>query len=357
MNLECIGWSAAWHEGFSIHASVGLVPARIAGEHRGAYDAMTEAGPVAAEVSGRFRHEAQSRADYPAVGDWVALDMPAGAPRAVIHAILPRATVLSRRAAGTKVAEQPVAANVDVLFLVSALGADLNYRRIERYLTLARESGAAPVILLNKADCHADAEAARQAVQALAGDVPVVLTSAVSNEGLHGLRECLGQGMTGALVGSSGVGKSSIVNALLGVPLLATAAVREKDERGRHTTTRRELIPIPGGGVLIDTPGMRELSLWADESALEGAFDEISALAAECRFRDCSHVGEPGCAVQRALAEGVLDMGRYEGYLRQRREIRHHMAESNVHVRLAERKRWKAIHKANRHNTKRTGVE
>lgn len=352
MNLHDLGWSPVWQNAFSQVGDEKLMPARVTSEHRGAYCVATDSGERLAEVSGRFRHCANGRRDFPAVGDWVALEVPDAVSRCLIHAVLPRLSMFLRKAAGPGVDEQVVAANVDVVFLVSGLDNDFNVRRIERYVTLAYESGAGPVIVLNKADVAEDLEQARLDAEAVACGIPVLVASAATGTGLESMRKCILPGTTGALLGSSGVGKSSLLNALLGREAMKTAEVREDDSRGRHTTSHRQLIPVPGGGVLIDTPGMREIQLLADDVALNRSFDEIAALAESCRFHDCSHTGEPGCAVLAALAEGKLAPERYESYLRLRKEIRHHQVEQNIHLQIAEKNRWKSIHKSLRHHHK-----
>ena len=307
----------------------GLEPARVSLEHTHIYRVMTSGGERLARVSGRLRHAAAGRADFPAVGDWVAIESRAtrddaapsarltsashgGASR--IRAVLPRVSRFSRRAAGNPTEEQVVAANIDVVFLVAGLDGDFNPRRIERYLVTAWESGASPVILLNKADLVDDAAAFVEEIAALAQGVPVHAISATERTAIDRVRAYLGRGRTAALLGSSGVGKSSIANALIGEARLRTHEVRRSDSRGRHTTTGRQLVLIPDGGVLIDTPGMRELQLWETGEAVAGAFGDIDALAEECRFRDCRHAAEPGCAVLAAVAAGMLPEARLQSF-------------------------------------------
>jgi ribosome biogenesis GTPase len=283
----------------------------------------------------------------PVAGDWVAARL-VGPAQALVEAVLPRHTCFSRRAPGNREQEQPLAANIDLVFLVCALDGDFNPRRLERYLTLAQESGAHPVVVLSKADlCDELAGRLREAA-AVARDTPVVAASTESERGMDGLGEFLAPGRTVALLGSSGVGKSSIVNRLLGEERLRTGDVRASDSKGRHTTTHRELIPLPVGGALIDTPGLRELQLWAGAESVEQTFDEIAAAGAGCRFRDCSHHGEPGCAVRRALDAGAIAPERWASYRKLRAEAEWHERMSEP-LRAQEYKRWvKSVHKAHR---------
>jgi ribosome biogenesis GTPase len=282
-------------------------------------------------------------ADLPAVGDWVAVER-ADAGTGTIVAVLERRSRFSRKRAGDTAEEQVLAANVDVVFLVTSLNEDLNPRRLERYLILAWDSGASPVVLLTKADLVDDAAAAAVDVESVAVGVPVLTVSARTGEGMQALRSLLGPGVTAVLLGSSGVGKSTLVNALVGEERLETQEIRD-DGKGRHTTVRRELVLLPGGGLLVDTPGIRELQLWAVDEGLDEAFEDVTSLFADCRFSDCRHDREPGCAVKAALAEGRLAPERWESYVKLQRELE--LLEQRLDKRLAaeERRRIRAFSK------------
>jgi ribosome biogenesis GTPase len=314
VTLEDLGWSPRFAEAFAPHREAGLEPARVSLEHTHIYRVLTPDGERLARVSGRLRHAAARRADFPAVGDWVAIEPAAPGHEARIRVVLPRVTQFSRRAAGDRTEQQVVAANIDVVFLVSGLDHDFNPRRIERYLVTAWESGAAPVIVLNKADLVPDPGRFATEVAGIAPGVPVLTMSAKKPESLDGVRAQLTRGRTAALLGMSGVGKSSIANALIGEAVLRTHDVRVSDSRGRHTTTGRQLLLLPGGGVLIDTPGMRELQLWDSTEPAATTFSDIATLAEHCRFRDCRHASEPGCAVVAAAETGTLAPARLESY-------------------------------------------
>jgi ribosome biogenesis GTPase len=342
--LEELGWDDGWQAAFAEHAEQGLVPARVAVQHRGAYDIATADGDARASAAARL-----ARGDeLPAVGDWVAYDQGSG----LIEAVLPRRTTLSRKEVWTAIREQVLAANVDVAFLTQALPLDFNPRRLERYLAMAWESGAQPVVLLTKCDLVDDLEPfLAETDAATLGSCPVHAVSALTGAGLDELRTYLAGNRTAVLLGSSGVGKSTLVNALVGEELLATQAVREDDHRGRHTTTRRELIVLPGGGVVLDTPGIRELQLW--DADLETTFGDVEEIARRCRFSDCAHAGEPGCAVRDALADGSLAHERWESYVKLQREQEALEARRNHLLRLERVREYKIRTRQNRRHKKR----
>lgn len=319
-----------------------LVPARIAGESHGCYRLLGCRASLG-EPSGRLRHELGSLA-RPSVGDWVAVADDASGGRAVVHHLFDRRTSLVRRAAGRSGSRQVVAANVDAFFIVTAAHRDLNLRRLERYLSAVRDGGAEPVIVLNKIDLAGEDEVASMLDQIgrVGGGATVAAVSAETGAGLAALEEHLGPGRTVGLVGSSGVGKSSLVNRLLGREALAIAPI-DGDGRGRHTTTRRELVPLPSGGVLVDTPGMRELGLVEDDGGLDASFADVAEAAGSCRFRDCAHQGEPGCGVEAAAASGELDPARLASYRKLVREVAASERRADPRARQEERRRWRAI--------------
>jgi len=343
VNLVQLGWQPFFQEQFEKLADRRLVPARIASEWGGRYLAWGEAGQWEAVLPGRFRVKIASRSELPVVGDWVAVSVRPEERKAVIQAVLPRRSRFSRKAAGDAVEEQVVAANVDTVFLVSGLDAEFNVRRIERYVALAADSGAQAVIVLNKMDLCPEVSARVAEVQAVVPRLPVVPVSATQRRGLEALEPYLASGHTVALLGSSGVGKSTLVNVWLGEVRQPVAPVRDKDARGRHATSRRELLPLPGGAWVIDTPGLRELHLWGDPAALQEAFADVEALVLGCRFRNCQHGTEPGCAVQEALREGRLDPGRWRNYLKLQEELRYLTLRQDQRARLADQGRGKKL--------------
>src|SRR5688572_11619697 len=320
--LEQFGWSDALQHQFSAYAAEGLIPARVVVQQRGLYDIVTEIGELSATLAGKLARDAPEGA-YPVTGDWVAVLARPTEGTATIQHVLPRSTTFTRRASGPGAARgQVVAVNVDVALLAASMNADLNARRIERYLATAWESGADPVVVLTKADMCADAEARLIEIEAVAMGVPVLAVSAVTGAGLDALRAYLEPGRTAVLLGSSGVGKSTLVNALAGREQMATQAIREDDARGRHTTSHRELVLLPSGALILDTPGMRELGLYEAGEGMSAAFADIEGLAEQCHFRDCHHNTEPGCAIVAALATGELDAARWRAYGKLQRELK-----------------------------------
>jgi ribosome biogenesis GTPase len=348
ISLADLGFDTFFASHFDQLQRPGLVPARIAADGRGLYQLIGCEAQLG-EPSGRMRFELDGTR-RPAIGDWVAVAD--SSDRAVIHHLLPRKTVMSRRAADSDVAAQVIAANVDLFCIVTSANRDLNVRRIERYLTAVWDSGANPLVVLNKVDLVDDVGPMLDELASVALVAPVVQVSALTGSGLEDIRAQLGQGTTVAFVGSSGVGKSSLINRLLGRETQFVSAVREDDQRGRHTTTRRELIPLSGGGVLIDTPGMRELGLIEDEGGVDTVFADIAELSGTCRFADCAHESEPGCAIREALAIGALDADRWQSYRKLQREIAAAERRSDPFLAAEERRRWKLINKSMRANPK-----
>jgi ribosome biogenesis GTPase len=353
MNLELLGWSSFFSKNLSSYLQQGYTVGRVATEQKNTFLLYTELGELSAEVTGKMRYQSSGRADFPAVGDWVVISLIKGESRATIHEILPRKSKLSRKTVGAITEEQILATNVDTVFLVSGLDRDFNVRRIERYLILVWENGTNPVIILNKADlCH-EVEQRLTEVEIIAPGVPIIVLSAIENAGIDALIPYLGIGQTVALIGSSGVGKSTITNQLAQKDIQAVQSVREGDNRGRHTTTHRELIVLPSGGLLIDTPGMREIQMWTGSEGFDETFADINTLALACRFRDCQHNKEPGCAVQQALFDGTLDEQRFRNYQKLQQELEYLSRKQDQKAYLAQKASWKKIHKAQRNKPNR----
>jgi len=337
MDLHVLGWNAHWRDVFEPYVSSSLLPGRVVVEHRGAYRIETEHGERVAVLAGRLRHEAARRSDLPAVGDFVAVRLNDAGPT-VIETVLPRRTAFARRAAGERAEDQVIAANIDTIFVMVGLDHDFNIRRIERYLAAVWESGASPVVLLNKADLCEDVGQKLDDLRAVAIGVDVHVVSALTAAGIDALAGHWRDGVTVGVVGSSGVGKSTLLNCLLGRDAQTTAAVRAGDSRGRHTTTHRELFVLPGGGLVIDTPGMREFTLSDADEGLDTVFADIDRLAAHCRFADCAHHSEPGCAVRDAVERGEIGADRLASFEKLLNELRYEATRGD-RAAAAERKR------------------
>lgn len=353
MTLAQLGWDDTFATAFERWAATPDVePARVVIEFNHIYRVCTKDAELEATVAGRLKHQAARRSELPAVGDWVVVRQRAADDQAAIVAVLPRRSWFSRKTAGSVTDEQIVAANVDVVFIVMALDVDFSLRRLERYLLLARESGADPVILLTKPDMSDALPARVAAVRSIAGELPAHVVNPKRSEGIEHVAAYLTVGRTGALLGSSGVGKSTIINRIVGEDVQKTREVRVADSKGRHTTTHRELVVLPGGGLIIDTPGMRELQLWDVEGAVRETFDDIETLAAGCHFTNCRHRGEPRCAVKNAVGDGRLESSRLESYLRLQDELVFLARQQDERAQLDEKRRSKVSTKAVRKHLK-----
>jgi ribosome biogenesis GTPase len=345
--IEQYGWSDQLAEAFADHARAGQIPGRVVVQQRDGYLVATNEGDLRAKAAGALFHEA-GEGDHPAVGDWVALSLNPTERTATIHAVLPRRTIFVRRAADSLRKIQVIAANIDVAFVVTSLNADLNPRRIERYLAAAWQSGARPVVVLTKSDLSSNAQEQAGEIAALAAGCPVLVVSAREGAGLDALLAHVGRGETCVLIGSSGVGKSTLVNAFLGEDRMATHAIRETDDHGRHTTSHRELVLLPGGGLILDTPGIREVGLIDADDGVSVVFDDIERLAQDCRFNNCGHASEPGCAVRAALEGGTLDPARWANFQKLGLELAAVEAKAERLAHDAERRRLAGLQKAYR---------
>jgi ribosome biogenesis GTPase / thiamine phosphate phosphatase len=345
MKLETLGWNNFFETQFASHRAQGFLPGRVSIQHKDRYMLFTEQGELNANVSCRFRFDVSGLKAYPAVGDWVAYEIDSGNQSAVIHHVLERKSKFSRKVAGDRPDEQIIAANIDIVFLVMGLDGNYNLKRLERYLTAVQESEARSVIVLNKSDLCPMLKEYAQEVLSIAQGIDVIVMSALRSEDVVPLQSLLKPGITGVLLGSSGVGKSTITNQLLGREHSQVQSVRETDSHGRHTTPHRELLVLPHEGIIIDTPGLRELQLWSGEEAIHDSFDDIEELALNCRFRNCRHETEPGCAVLSALEEGTFEPERYESYQKLQREIRFRIAKNNSSAKRLEKERDKKMAK------------
>jgi ribosome biogenesis GTPase / thiamine phosphate phosphatase len=344
-SLTPYGWNDQRDLQMEDYTELGLIPARVVVQQRSLWHVVADGFEGPATLAGRFAHEA-GPGGHPVAGDWVAIDIEGDAAR--IHGVLPRHGALTRKAAGTSHGTQVVAANVDLALLVMALNGDVNLRRLERYLALAASGGVQPLIVLTKADLVDDPGAEMDAVHDAAGDVPVLAVSSRTGEGLDRLQRWLLPQQTAVLLGSSGAGKSTLVNALAGGDVMATGAIRESDGRGRHTTSHRELLLLPSGALILDTPGMREVGLADGAEGVREGFADIEALALECQFSDCTHQREPKCAVQAAIARGALERDRLDGWRKLQLETAHEVRRADPVARTAHKKRSVALQKAYR---------
>jgi ribosome biogenesis GTPase len=353
MDLRDLGWDDALRHQFEPWAAKPHVqPGRVFIEFNYIFRVYIHGGEIDAVLAGRLKHLATSRGELPAVGDWVVVRTRPADEQGSIVAVLPRRSRFSRRMAGNVTDEQVVAANVNVTFIVMGLDQDYSARRLERYLLLARESGAAPVVLLTKPDVGEDVDARVQEARTIAADSPVHVLNPKAGEGIEQLEHYLTRGRTGALLGSSGVGKTTIINRLLGSEARRTRDVRAADSKGRHTTTNRELVVLPNGGLLIDTPGMRELQLWDVRGAVRETFDDIEELAPSCHFSDCAHRDEPRCAVKAAVEQGRLAADRLDSYLKLQDELAFLERQQDERALLEEKRRGKLGAKAVRQAVK-----
>ncbi len=345
--LAIFGWNTFFLKNFQTTEIEDSVPARVISESKNSFQVYSQYGELTAKISGKLRHHASEEKLYPAVGDWVVIKPIVNESTAIIHAVLPRKSEFSRKVAGERTEKQVVSANIDTVFIVCGLdgGRNLNLRRIERYLTLAWSSGATPAIILNKADLCPDVDTLVRGVEDITQGVTVLTVSAKEQTGLDTLKKYLTKGQTVAFLGSSGVGKSSLINSLLGIKRQPTKEVRPDDHMGRHTTTKRELILLPDGGIVIDTPGMRELQLWAGEDDLQETFRDIEVVAEQCRFKDCNHNAESGCAVRAAVDRGEIDPARLDSFHKLQKELDYLLSREEQSTRLYEKAKWKNIAK------------
>jgi ribosome biogenesis GTPase / thiamine phosphate phosphatase len=350
--LEAYGWNESFAKAAECFLEEGLVPARVLQARRSAWTVIARENAGLKEMdalaAGHLLYDAASQADLPATGDWVLIRRSPSGP-AIIHAVLPRSSRFSRKAPGDvehdRIDEQVIAANVDYAFIVGAAGKDWNPRRLERYIALVRESGALPVIIITKIDLSDAPETLVREGEEAAPGAPILAVSARTGAGLAALDPFLAPGRTAVLLGSSGAGKSTLLNALAKNELQRVQEVREDDERGRHTTTTRTLFRLPSGALVIDTPGLREIQLWADADTVDSSFPDVETYAASCRFRDCTHESEPGCAVRKAVEEGLLPEERVASWRKLRREVDYLQRRGDPVAAAAERERWKNISK------------
>lgn len=344
-NINSFGWNKFFENNFQQYRLQGFEAGRIAIENKTNYQIITEYGEAVGEVSGKLLFVSESQSELPKVGDWVVISLFDDNTKALIHDVLPRKTKISRKTADRKTEEQVIAANIDTVFIVQSLDDNFNINRLARYLVTVNQGGAIPVVILNKSDLCGDVQTKISEVKNLNEDIIVIATSASNNFGIEQLKGIIKEGESIAFIGSSGVGKSTLINVLLGIEKFKTNQVRENDSRGKHTTTRRELIILPNGGILIDTPGMRELGLWSAENGLSQTFSGFEEYAAQCHFSNCTHTHEVKCAVVQALKDGNITQLQYDNYLKLRKELKYLEAKQDKFAELEEKKKWKNISK------------
>jgi ribosome biogenesis GTPase len=338
MNLNILGWNETYEDVFQEYKNQGYVAGRVFAEYKSFYKVIYEGGEILAEISGKLLHGAEMQQDFPAVGDWVAISPRQSENRGTIHHVLPRKSKFSRKVAGTNTREQIIAANIDTVFIVNSMNNDFNPRRMERYLLLAWESGANPVIVLSKSDLCENLDEIRAEAEAVALGAPVHAVSTYMNSGIEELKKYFKVGHTVALMGSSGVGKSSIINYFLGEEIMKVQELRGDGQKGKHTSTHREMFVLPEGGLIIDTPGMREIQLWDANEGLSEAFEDIEAVASNCFFKNCKHEGEPGCTVREAIENGIIEEKRLESYKKLEKELYYLEKKQSNAARLVQRK-------------------
>jgi len=357
MNLKQLGYTPFFEAYFNEYASEGQIVGRVAIQNLSNYTIFTELGELTGEISGKLRFDVENETaevkGFPAVGDWVLIKPYPNEGKAIIDKILPRRNKFSRKEAGEKTKEQIVAANIDSVFIVNALNQDFNLRRLERYLTVVMENEINPIIILSKADLTDNLDEKIEQVREVVGGAAIHAISVKNNTGLDELSQYFENNKSVAVLGSSGVGKSTLINTLFGEEVAFVQEISDSSNKGKHTTTHRELMVLPQGGVIIDTPGMRELQLWDGGEGITETFDDLEELALQCKFTDCKHKNEPGCAIQQAIEKGDIDETRLKSYQKLKREVEYMESKQNVKVALDNKKKWKQIHNSTRRFNKR----